>query len=75
MQSWDWDDYGLLLQVSDTKELPEPCHSQPQTSYSAAGASQFAIKDDNDVKDAQQLAVPTNTRKQTNWSLNVWKEW
>ena len=80
VQSWDWDDYsldGLLSQVSDPKELPEPCHSQPQASSSAAGcSSQFVIKDD-DVQEAQQLAVPANTRKQTNWSehhrkLNVY---
>ena len=30
---------------------------------------------DNDVKEAQHAAVPPNTRKQTNWSVNVWKEW
>ena len=30
---------------------------------------------DNDVKEAQHVAVPANTRKQTNCSVNVWKEW
>ena len=30
---------------------------------------------DNDVKEAQHAKVPANTRKQTNWSVNVWKEW
>ena len=33
-----------------------------------------ATKNDKDVKEAQQAAVPANTRKQTNWSVNVWKE-
>ena len=59
VQSRDWDDYtldSLLSQVPDPTELSEPCNSQSQASSSAADASsRFAIKDDNDVKDAQQL--------------------
>lgn len=65
----------LLSQVPDPKELPEP-YATCNPRYSTVGPfSRFAVKDDSDVKDAQQIAIPGITRKQTNWNLDVWKKW
>ena len=30
---------------------------------------------DEEVKVAQASAVPANTKKSTNWAVNVWKDW
>ena len=30
---------------------------------------------ESDISKLQKAAVPANTKKNTNWALNVWKEW
>lgn len=27
------------------------------------------------MKSVQKSSVPENTKKQTNWAVNIWKEW
>ena len=40
------------------------------------GSKRFAPPvSDEEVKVAQASAVPANTKKSTNWAVNVWKDW
>ena len=78
----------LLSQVPDPKEFPEDSgtsglqathdansqNSESMTAHSSKPA-RFVTVNEEDVKNAQKSAVPVNTQRQTNWSLNVWKEW
>ena len=51
-----------------------------------AGSSKYAMPEvepnhfakpvsDEQVKAVQESAIPGNTKKSTNWALNVWNEW
>ena len=33
------------------------------------------LVDDADIEATQDVAVPANTKKNTSWSVNVWKDW
>ena len=41
-----------------------------------ANSSHFAaLKTDSEVEQAKASSIPENTRKNTSWAVNVWKEW
>ncbi|MCG8625945.1 MAG: hypothetical protein MJE68_28605 [Proteobacteria bacterium] len=33
------------------------------------------LKTDADLEEAKKKAVPKNTNKNTNWAVNIWKQW
>ena len=42
----------------------------------ASSSSRFAaLKTDREVEQAKASSIPENTRKNTSWAVNVWKEW
>ena len=47
----------------------------PQTA-SASSSSRFAaLKTDGKVEQAKASSIPANTKKNTGWAINVWREW
>ena len=65
---WDMDSDTILSQVPDPQDFFPP----PGASMSSRFATPVS---DQELKDAQEASVPANTRKQTSWSVNVWKAW
>ena len=65
----------FLSQIpSSSFDLDEPLHQQRQedvTSTTRFGPRLTSC----DVSAIQKAAVPVNTRKSTNWAVNVWNEW
>ena len=66
--------------------IPEPdSTSQPDLSEQNGDCTSEATQslegrfgklvDDTDIKAAQDMAVPANTKKSTSWSVKVWKDW
>ena len=59
--------------------LPELSATPDSTTGSAAASSsgnRFADPvGESDVKAAQDAAIPINTKKNTTWAVNVWKQW
>ena len=54
--------------------------AQPSTPHplpvQTSSASRFAqLKTDNDVEQAIASSIPKNTKKSTDWAVNIWKEW
>ena len=48
----------------------------PVQTPSTSSSSRFApLKTDSEVEQAKASAVPLNTRKNTNWAVNIWKDW
>ena len=65
---WDMDSDTIPSQVPDPQNFFPP----PEVSTSSRFATRVS---DQELKDAQEASVPANTRKQTSWSVNVWKAW
>ena len=43
---------------------------------STSSSSRFAqLKTDNDVEQAMVSSVPKNTKKSTDWAVNIWRDW
>ena len=41
-----------------------------------SSSSRFAVlKTDSDVDEAKASSVPKNTKKSTDWAVNIWKQW
>jgi hypothetical protein len=63
---------GSITSVGPS-QYPEPI---AQLTISTSSSSRFApLKSDAEVEQAKASAVPSNTRKNTSWSVNIWKEW
>ena len=67
------------ITISEPDSTSQPARSgQHGDSTSAATQSQEGrfgkLVDDADVKAAQDMAVPANTKKSTSWSVKVWKD-
>ena len=62
------------VQTSMPEPHPDVAPTTPPTATSSS--SRFApLKTDSDVEQAKAVTVPQNTRKNTDWAVNVWKDW
>ena len=56
----------------DFEEAPQP---HPLLSVPTSSSSRFAeLKSDNDIEQAKASSVPKNTKKSTDWAVNIWKD-
>ena len=63
----------------DDVVIPEPdSTTQPHPSGDSASATNQRFGNlvgDAEIKAAQEMAVPANTKKNTSWAVKVWKDW
>ena len=63
----------------DDMVIPEPdSTTQPHPSGDSASATNRRFGNlvgDAEIKAAQEMAVPANTKKSTMWAVKVWQDW
>ena len=57
---------------SASSALVPPPPNQPHPTTTARFGE---LKTDADLEEAKKKAVPKNTNKNTNWAVNIWKQW
>ena len=64
---------------SSAQPLPTPAltpAAQPLPTPAPTSSSRFStLTTDTEVEEVKASSVPKNTRKSTNWAVNVWKDW
>ena len=59
---------------STSVQTREPSHPETAQLTASTSSSRFApLKSDAEVEQAKASAVPSNTTKNTSWSVNIWK--
>ena len=66
-------DPGTDLRFLETAE--QLLAERPQTSGDVANSHLVQPKTDEEMSTLRQQAIPANTKKNTSWALNVWKDW
>ena len=68
-----------LVATDSVGESAKVCYPAPRLESSAAAGcpeSRFGPPvTDSEIIAAQKASVPANTKKSTNWAVNVWKDW
>ena len=71
------DDLPEVDQLFSQVPLPDDFDNlEPAASGTSTDNGRFGpLVTDSEVSNLQEAAVPTNTKKNTTWAMNVWKEW
>ena len=66
---------GIRTQTLFYPKFLTPRTSSPHLKLPRHLDLQHQLASDQELKNAQEASVAANTRKQTSWSVNVWKAW
>ena len=57
------------------RDTPTPIPANIEPSNKPGPSIRFALKTDEELKQAKTNAIPKNTLKNTTWAVKIWKQW
>jgi hypothetical protein len=61
--------------VASARDTPTPIPANIEPSNKPGPSIRFALKTDEELKQAKTNAIPKNTLKNTTWAVKIWKQW